>query len=66
MVIDGIIIKGRHIVIPQILKTQVLDHLHVNHMGIEITKRLAWKLVYWIKINVILKTMLKLIYMPYM
>ena len=27
--------KGRHVVIPEILKTQALDQLHVNHMGIE-------------------------------
>ena len=34
-VIDGIILKGRHIVIPNSLKQQVLNQLHTNHMGIE-------------------------------
>ena len=33
-VIDGIFIKGRHIAIPENLKQQALDQLHVNHMGI--------------------------------
>ena len=57
MVINGIIMKGRNIVIPNILKTQALDQLqldqlHVNHMGIEKTKLLACESVYWLNINV--------------
>ena len=32
-VIDGIILKGRHIIIPEIQKAQVLDQLHINYMG---------------------------------
>ena len=43
---DGIVMKGRHIIIPERLKQQVLDQLHVNHMGIEKTKLLACALVY--------------------
>ena len=34
-VIDGIAMKGRHIIIPKVLKQQALDQLHVNHMGIK-------------------------------
>ena len=34
-VIDGVMLKGRHIVIPTSLKQQVLDQLHTNHMGIK-------------------------------
>ena len=34
-VIDGIIMNGRHVIIPDILKTQALDQLNINHMGIE-------------------------------
>ena len=45
-VIDGVAMKGRHIIIPQDLKQQVLDHLHLNHMGIEITKLLLCGSVY--------------------
>ena len=40
-VIDGVILKGRHIVIPEALKQQVLDQLHINHMGTEKTKLIA-------------------------
>ena len=34
-VIDDIILKGRHIVIPNSLRQQVLNQIHTNHMGIE-------------------------------
>ena len=34
-VIDGVVLKGRHIIIPTSLKQQVLDQLHSNHIGIE-------------------------------
>ena len=50
-VIDGIIMKGGHIIIPEILKTQVLVQLHVNHMGIEKSKLLAHESIYWVNIN---------------
>ena len=51
MVIDGIILKGRCIIIPNSLRQQVLDQLHTNHMGIEKMKLLACKCVYWYSIN---------------
>ena len=44
-VIDGIILKGRHIIIPNGLRQQVLNQLHINHMGIEKMKLLAHKCV---------------------
>ena len=34
-VIDGIPLKGRHIIIPNSLRQQVLGQLHTNHMGME-------------------------------
>ena len=37
--------KGRYINIPVVLKQQVLDQLHLNHMGIEKTKLLVCKSV---------------------
>ena len=37
-VIDDIILKGRHKVISNSLRQQVLDQLHTNHRGIEKTK----------------------------
>ena len=45
-VIDGIILIGKCIIIPNSLKEQVLSQLHTNHMGIEKTKLLAWECVY--------------------
>ena len=46
-VIDGVVMEGRYILIPTNLQQQVLDQLHTNHMGIEKTKLLAHKSVYW-------------------
>ena len=35
VVIDGVIIKGRHIVVLQALQKQPLQQLHISHMGIQ-------------------------------
>ena len=43
-VIDGVVMKG--ISIPAVPKQQVLDQLHLNHVGIEKTKLLACKSMY--------------------
>ena len=58
-VIDGRILKGKHIVIPNSLRQQVLNQLHTNHMGIEITKLLAHESVYWSSINADIKSYIK-------
>ena len=50
-VIDSVIMKGRCIIIPEALKQQAIDQLHVNHMGIEKTKLLACKSIYWVNVN---------------
>ena len=50
-VIDGIILKGKCIIIPNSLRKQVLNQLHTNHMSIEKTKLLAHECVYWPSIN---------------
>ena len=50
-VIDGIMLKVRCIIIPNSLRQQVLNQLHINHMGIEKTKLLMHKCVYWHSIN---------------
>ena len=34
-VIDGVIMKVRHVVIPERLKGHVLDQLYINHMSTE-------------------------------
>ena len=38
-VMDGAVMKGRHIIVPQNLQQQVLDQLHLNHMGIQKKKK---------------------------
>ena len=38
VVINGVVMKGRCIIIPVVLQQQVLDQLHLNHMGIKKTK----------------------------
>ena len=58
-VIDGIILKGRCVVIPNSLRQQVLNQLHTNHMGIEKTKLLACEFVYWSSINADIKSYIK-------
>ena len=50
-VIDGVLLKGRCIIIPYNLKQQVLTQLHINHMGIEKTKLLARESIFWHNIN---------------
>ena len=61
-VIDGIILKGRHIVIPNSLRQQVLGQLHTNHMGIEKKKLLACESVYWSSINADIEDCIKKLY----
>ena len=51
VVIDGIILKGRCVVIAESFKKQVLEQLHLNHMGIEKTRLLTYESIYWININ---------------
>ena len=59
VVIDGVIIKGRHIVIPNSLRQQLLTQLHTSHMGIEKTKLLAHYSVFWSNINTDIKGYIK-------
>ena len=58
-VIDGIILKDRCIIIPNSLRQQVLNQLHINHMGIAKTKLLAHKCVYWHSINADIRKYIK-------
>ena len=59
VVIDGIILMGWCIIMPNSLRQQVLNQLHTNHMGIEKTKLLAHKSVYWSNINADIKKYIK-------
>ena len=63
--IDGIIMKDRYVIIPEIPKTQVLDHLHTSHKGIEQTKLLACESICWANINDDIENVVKMYYMSY-
>ena len=58
-VIDGIILKGKCIFMPNSLRDWVLNQLHTNHMGIEKTSLLACEYVYWPSINADIKKYIK-------
>ena len=47
----GVLFKGRQVVIPQVLRDDILRQLHIGHMGIERTRRLARETVFWPNIN---------------
>ena len=50
-VIDGVVIKDKHIVILKVLQQQVLKQLHLNHMGIKKFKLSAQESFSWIGMN---------------
>ena len=49
--IDKIDIKGRIIIIPTLLHNTGIKQLHINYMGIQRTRLLAQKSIYWINMN---------------
>ena len=46
-VIDGVLLKGRCMVIPNTLQKQALEQHHINHMGRDKTKLITCKSIYW-------------------
>ena len=49
---NGIILKGHQVVVPQTLQEDILSQLHgMSHQGIEKTRLLAKKCVFWPNIN---------------
>ena len=58
-VMNGIVMKGRKIIIPTSLQERALDELCIHHMVLE--EKLAGESVYWIKLMLILETPLKLL-----
>lgn len=49
--VDGILMKGTRIIVPESLRKQILDALHYHHLGIEKTRNLARTCVYWPGLN---------------
>lgn len=48
---DGIIFKGRQVLIPRPVQNDILMQLHDGHQGIDKTRRLARESVFWPRIN---------------
>ena len=48
---NGLLLKGRRIVVPQILRTEMLKLIHVGHLGAEKQKRLSRDILYWPNMN---------------
>jgi len=48
---DGLVLKGEKIVIPDALQKEMLKELHKSHMGIEKTKQRARDIMYWPGMN---------------
>ena len=44
---NGVIFKGRQVVIPSTMRKNILDQLHLSHQGITKTQALARDCVYW-------------------
>ena len=45
---DGVAIKGKYVIIPSQLQMQVLKQIHNSHVGIEKTRLLVCKSMYWL------------------
>ena len=54
---NGIIFKGRQVIIPEISRKDILKQLHTSHQGINKTQMLARESVYWPGINKEIETM---------
>jgi len=53
---NGCLIHGVRVVIPQSLRTKILDLLHIGHFGMERMKQLARTAVYWPGIDAAIET----------
>ncbi len=49
--IDGILLKNERIIIPSSLRPEMLEKIHVGHMGVEKCKRRARDVLYWPGMN---------------
>ena len=48
---DGLIFKGAQVVIPELMRGEIREALHVSHMGVESTLRRARQCVFWPSMN---------------
>ena len=57
--VNGTIYKGHRIVIPKLMRQEILENLHQSHMGISKTKARARETVYWPNINQHIEMLIK-------
>ena len=50
-IVDGVILKGQRVVVPAIMKAEMLQLIHEGHLGIEKCKRRARDILYWPNMN---------------
>ena len=58
-VADDFVLKGSKLVIPQKLRKEILNQIHIGHKGIEKCRRRACEVVYWPRLNQDIDTMVK-------
>ena len=56
---DGVILKGKQVIIPDAMRSEILHQLHAAHLGIEKTRLLMHESVYWPNIYKYIDTMVK-------
>jgi transposase InsO family protein len=50
-VVNGLILKGNRVVIPQSMRSEMLEKIHHGHLGAEKQKRVARQSMYWPSMN---------------
>ena len=48
---DGVLLKGKHIIVPKSMRTDVLNQIHEGHMGASKCRLRAWASIHWPGIN---------------
>ena len=56
---DGVILKGERIIIPAALQADILQRLHVSHLGMEKTKERARQVVFWPGLNAAIEELVR-------
>ena len=56
---DGIVFKGKQVIIPEAIRQNILQQLHEAHLGIEKTRRFMRESVYWPNIRNDIEIMVK-------
>ena len=50
-IVDGVILEEQRVVVPAIMKAEMLQLIHEGHLGIEKCKRRARDILYWTNMN---------------